>query len=84
MYAINYSKEAVRALRKMPRNVSKLIMSKIDQLASNPYSAQQVKKLQGINGFRLRVGDWRVIYTVNDQEMEVIVIRVASRGEVYQ
>ena len=40
--------------------------------------------LQNRPGFRLRVGDWRIIYEIQDERMEIIVMRVAPRGEVYR
>jgi len=43
-----------------------------------------VKKLTDHPGFRLRVGDWRVVYTVSYDQLVVHVIRIAQRGEVYK
>jgi mRNA interferase RelE/StbE len=43
-----------------------------------------VKKLIGVEGYRLRVGDWRVIYTLKHQTPTVIVVRVGDRSEVYK
>ncbi len=67
----------------MPANTSKLIRSKIEQLASDPSSqANNVKALKGEPGiYRLRVGDWRVIYT---EEGDILaIIKVAPRGGAY-
>ena len=41
-------------------------------------------KLQGRPGYRLRVGDWRVIYEINKDEVVIIVMKIAPRGEVYR
>ena len=83
-YNIKYSKQAIRTLRKMPKNLSIRILTKIKELADSPYSHSQVKTLKGLDACRLRVGDWRVIYTVKDQELEVWIVKIASRGEVYK
>ena len=84
MYSIKYSKQAIKVLRKLPKNVSTKICNKIGELATSPYSHSQVKNLKGVNAYRLRVGDWRIIYTVEDQALEVWIVKVASRGEVYK
>lgn len=69
----------------MPRNTAKLIREKIEQVAADPFSSiPNAKKLQGRDGYRLRVGDWRVIYEVNKKEVTIIVLKVAPRGEVYR
>ena len=84
MFKIRYSKQAIKTLRKIPSNLSQQIVGKIAMLANNPYEAKQVKTLQGLEGYRLRVGDWRVIYTINQPQIEVWVIKIAARDEVYK
>jgi mRNA interferase RelE/StbE len=84
VYSIEITRDAARALRKMPLNVVKLIRSKIDGLAADPYAANNnVKKLKGSGDYRLLVGDWRVIYTLEDERLVITVIRIAPRGGVY-
>lgn len=85
VYKINYSKEATKSLLRMPRNTAKLIREKLEMIAANPYADHpNAKKLQGREGYRLRVGDWRVIYTIQNEQLMIIVLKVASRGEVYK
>ena len=68
MYDIRLSKEADRALRRMPRNMAAKIIEKIKVVSADPYTPNNnVKALTGRPGYRLRVGDWRVIYDLNDQ-----------------
>jgi mRNA interferase RelE/StbE len=84
MYSIEITRDAARALQKMPRNIAVLIRSKIDALAVAPYAANNnVKKLKGSDDFRLRVGDWRVVYTLQDAKLVIVVVRIAPRGGVY-
>ena len=84
MKRIAYSKAALKALSRMPANVSAMICAKIALLAADPATeANNVKALKGEPGvFRLRVGDWRVLYT--DQGEILAVIRVAPRGSAYE
>lgn len=80
---IAYSRDALRTLRRMPANTSKRIRHKVQTYARNPASlANNVQALKGERDiFRLRVGDWRIIFT-EDAEV-VAVIRIAPRGSAY-
>jgi mRNA interferase RelE/StbE len=85
MYEVRLSREAIRTLQAMPRNVSTLIRSKIDRVALDPRAPNgNVKALVGRPGYRLRVGDWRIIYDLDDAMRVMAVERVASRGGVYK
>lgn len=85
MYSIDYSKAARKALKSMPRNTARIVMEKIETLAADPYAPNNnVRKLTNHPGYRLRVGDLRVVYLVHDQALVVAVVRIAPRGEVYQ
>lgn len=82
MKSISYSKAAIRALRRMPRNTADLIRSKIEAYAEDPASqANNVKALKGREGIRLRVGDSRVI--MDDQGNVLAVLDIGPRGGVY-
>lgn len=84
MKRIAYSREALKALSRMPVNVSALIRSKITQYAADPASlANNVKALEGEPGvLRLRVGDWRVLFTETGEVLAIV--RVAPRGGAYE
>lgn len=83
MKRVSYSKHAIKVLSKMPMNESIRIRSKIRQYADDPASqANNVKKLQGRDAYRLRVGDWRVIFDEN--EVVIDVIKIGARGSVYE
>ena len=85
MYRIVFTKQADRALRKMSRNTASLIREKLDQLAQNPYARNpNLTRLQGRPGYRLRVGDWRIIYELEDDRLVILVLKIAPRGEVYR
>ena len=86
MYQIFFTKQANRALQKMPRNTARLIRDKLDLLAQDPYYARNpnLAKLQSRSGYRLRVGDWRVIYEAEDDRLVILVLKIAPRGEVYR
>lgn len=71
-------------MRRMPRNNAVIIAEKIKELADNPQGMRNVKKLTNHPGYRLRVGDWRVVYTVHDNELLIHVINIKTRGEAYK
>lgn len=81
---IRYTKAALKALTRMPNNTAQLIRGKIRQYATNPASlANNVKKLQGREDeYRLRVGDWRVIFTQDGVILDVL--KVGPRGSAYE
>jgi mRNA interferase RelE/StbE len=83
VHSIEYTREAAKALAKMPRNVRERVTSGIEALARDPFGAANVKALVGQPGYRLRVGDWRVIYDVDSGRVVVRVLRIAPRGGVY-
>jgi mRNA interferase RelE/StbE len=66
----------------MPRTARELVMSKIDALARDPFGAANVKKLVGAPGYRLRVGDWCVLYDVESGRLVVRVLKIGPRGGV--
>ena len=82
--SVSYAKEALRAMARMPRNTRDLIRDKLVQYAENPATlANNVKKLQGFDDrYRLRVGDWRVIFDVEGNV--IMVAKVVPRGRAYE
>ena len=81
MKTIHFSVPAARALR-THANRAKLIRSKITQYANNPASqANNVKRLTGVDALRLRVGDFRVIFSETAEK--ITVIDIGPRGDIY-
>ncbi|WP_246257824.1 type II toxin-antitoxin system RelE family toxin [Pararobbsia alpina] len=68
----------------MHRNVAATIRAKIDTLRIDPYGAPNVKKLTGLEGYRLCVGDWRVLYEIDDGKLVIVALAVKPRGGAYQ
>lgn len=85
VYRIVFTKQAYKALRKMPATTAARIRERLNRLAEDPHAAHpNVIKLQNRPGYRMRVGDWRVIYEIQDEELLVLVLKVASRGAIYR
>lgn len=83
MREIRFSKEAAKTLARIPRNVAGTIWAKLRQYAASPETlANNVKALKGHPGLlRLRVGDWRVLFT--DDGRVIAVTKIAPRGSAY-
>ena len=80
-YRIEIDKRAVKFIAKHPKPQRERLLKAIYRL---PFMGD-IKAMQGYAGFyRLRVGDYRVIYTVNDNVLLVRVIEVGNRGDVYK
>jgi mRNA interferase RelE/StbE len=85
MYKIEYSKTAIKKLNKIPKNLVKRIQDKLIEIAKNPYSDNpNLKKLVGIEGYRLRIDDWRIIYEINNNKIVILVLDIDTRGGIYK
>lgn len=82
-YQIVVMPSAKRALSKLERKIGERIAQAIEKLADDPRPKGCVK-LTGIEGWRIRVGDWRVVYDIDDNRVIVFIIRIADRKEVYK
>jgi len=81
MYKLSYSKSALKSLMKMPRNVRERITEKLSLLKIDPYSKNNnIKKLEGLEGYRLRIGDYKIIYKIENQEYKILIIAIDVRG----
>jgi mRNA interferase RelE/StbE len=79
-----FEPSAVRELGKLARDVQVRIMARIEALAKEPRPAG-VKKLEGMKElYRVRAGDYRVVYQIQDERLVVLVVRIAHRREVYR
>jgi mRNA interferase RelE/StbE len=85
VYKIIFAKGAQKALLRLPKNMAVLVCQKLEQLAVDPYAPNtNAVKLQNRSGYRLRIGDWRVIYEIQNDELVILVLKIPQRGEVYR
>ena len=85
MYKIIFAKGAQKALLRLPKNMAVLVRQKLEQLAVDPHAPNTyAMKLQNRSGYRLRIGDWRLIYEIQNDELVILVLKIAQRGEVYR
>lgn len=80
LYITNH---AQKELYKIPDAIAKTILKHVFGLTENPYPANS-KKLSGQDNWRVRVGSFRVIYTIDTKRKEITILRVADRKTVYR
>lgn len=84
-YAIEFVRSARKDFEKLPARIRERIVEALTVLSLNPYSELlKVKKLKGAELFRIRLGDYRVVYEVRKKQLVVVVIKVGHRSEVYR
>jgi mRNA interferase RelE/StbE len=82
-YTVAIKRSAEKEMESLPREVHRRVTAKIISLEMNPRPAG-IRKLQGTEGYRLRVGDYRILYTVDDRSHTVVIYSVAHRREAYR
>lgn len=81
-YTIVLSKNAAKQLDKIPYHIAEPILEAIDQLKENP-RPNGFKKLKGRDAYRIRIGNYRVIYDIVDQQLIIDLIAVGHRKDIY-
>lgn len=84
-YDVKFHKDALKYLKRLDKITRNRILDQINILSENQKSSElDIKRLQGLeNQYRLRVGSFRVVYSLFEQKLIIIIIRVGSRGDVY-
>jgi mRNA interferase RelE/StbE len=84
VYSVVTTRSFAKALSRLPVNWQKRIVGKVKEVAADPYGEHNnVTRLQGRDAYRLRVGDWRVIYELHDDRLELWALEVGARGGIY-
>ncbi len=85
MFTLKYSKQAIKTKARMPKGIAAHIETELEAIASNPATYQgDWKPLQGSPFWRLRVGSYRAICQIIDDEVIIFVLKIGSRGDVYK
>jgi mRNA interferase RelE/StbE len=82
-YTVHIKTSAEREMSSLPKNAFRSISRKMLALEVNP-RPQRCKKLSGRQEYRVRVGDYRVLYVVNDEARTVEIVAVGNRKDVYR
>lgn len=84
MYTVYISESAGKEIAKLPKSVVQRVLEKIETLSNNPRPSGS-KKLQGFKDlWRIRIGNYRVIYRIEDEIQVLTVNKVSHRKDAYQ
>jgi mRNA interferase RelE/StbE len=80
-YGIVFSDKALKQLKKMEKKVQERIIAVLERIRIRPEA--YVTKLIGYPGYRLRVGDYRVIMDIDNKELHILILKVGQRKNIY-
>ncbi|MBU4446189.1 type II toxin-antitoxin system RelE/ParE family toxin [bacterium] len=82
-YRIEWDSRALRELKNIPDSDAKQILQKVSELSKSPHLGQALKG--GFKGyFRLRSGNYRVIYSIKNNHLLILILRVGGRKDIYR
>ena len=81
-YAISVKRKAQKYLETLPKKDRLRIIGAIELLGQNPLPPKSLK-LSGRDGYRIRVGDYRIIYSFNSKRLSILVIKIGNRKDIY-
>jgi mRNA interferase RelE/StbE len=85
MYDIILSKDAQKFVAKQDATTKRRLKAALLELAEDPFTNRSVKRLRGTHDLlRLRVGTYRIVFSVEDDRMTIMVIDIDNRGDVYK
>lgn len=82
MYELIYSPATLKQLEKLEKNIKERILIALERLRIRPESCD-IKKLVGIQGYRFRVGDYRIIFDIDNKKLVILVLYIGHRKNVY-
>ena len=82
-YKIAFVSSALKELKKLPRQKIPRVMKEIEALGANP-RPHGCKKLSGEEYWRIRIGSYRVVYSIESKTLTVLIIRIGHRKDVYK
>lgn len=83
-FDIEWKSSAIKELRRLDKKITPRIVKAIEALSSNPFPSRVRKLRGGEHSYRIHVGDYRVIYTVFEDQSSLQIARIRHRGDVYR
>jgi len=85
-YEVKFHKNALKSIQKLDSSTRNRILDHINILSENPRNSElDIKIMQGFeNRFRLRIGSYRVVFSIYKDQLIIVIIRIGSRGDIYK
>lgn len=80
-FQIVWSENSIKQLNKLDKHIAKRIIIAVEKTAENPY--RHVKKIVGLEVFRLRIGDYRIFLDIDKKEMRILILKIGHRSNIY-
>ena len=85
MYQLTIRKQALKTLQRIPNRDARRVRNELAKLIEDPQRQDiDVMRLQSRPGFRLRSGNWRVIFERDEEKREINILRIGRRGDIYK
>lgn len=82
-YQVILPKSVQKELDRLSDDIANRILVRLTELETNPRPAD-VKKLKGRSAWRIRIGDYRVIYEIHDRVLQIVIITIGHRRDIYR
>lgn len=83
-FRVVFEPAARKQFLRLDRSIQRRVLTHIEALVDNPHPAGAIK-MQGPEDFwRIRVGDWRIVYAIFDRELIVLIVKLGHRREIYR
>ena len=84
-YPIRFSRQAEKRLDRTDAATYQRMERRLDELEANPYDPRVSQPVKGLEGMRSsRVGQWRILYTLNEEVRTIYIVAIRPRGEAYK
>lgn len=83
-YRIEFAKQAAKQFRALSAQEKNRLQTNIDSLAQEPCLRGSIKLAGEDNLYRVRVGNYRIIYTINNDQLLIVIVKVGHRRDVYR
>ncbi|WDE98147.1 type II toxin-antitoxin system RelE/ParE family toxin [Lentisphaera profundi] len=82
-YEIVFHRKTEKELRKIPDQDRNKIFAKIEELSDNPYLFGHIKLSENDDLYRVRQGNYRIIYSIEDKQLQIYIIKIGHRKDIY-
>jgi len=83
MFILEWKEGAINQLQNLDSNLARRIYKKVDTLKNDPFT-KNIKRLKGEKAFRLRIGDYRVIFDIDQKKRIITILRLGHRKNIYK